>query len=188
MARNEVAKKTSEGMVLTFTFADKTALSIDIASLTQEIRDSLAVHGAKQKLGDSYAGKDVTVAYAKEQVQTRMDAWKRGEYELERQEPDQTVFNDTLAVLLSKQSGKEVTPEQAAAIANREGNVYVIDGKGTKGDAKSWQKMVRGTPDFIKAAAEIRAARASKPADLGSMLTAVMAEPATEPETANAAS
>lgn len=48
-------EKTAEGEVLSFKFGDGETLTIDLATLSDDIRIDLMVHGALQKIGDSYA-------------------------------------------------------------------------------------------------------------------------------------
>jgi len=47
--------KSSEGKVCTFTFGNGTVLSIDLDTLSEEVQTELMIHGAMQKIGDSYA-------------------------------------------------------------------------------------------------------------------------------------
>jgi len=52
------AKKTVEGSVISITFndADSTVVALDVMKCLPEIQLKLALHGASQKGGDSYAG------------------------------------------------------------------------------------------------------------------------------------
>lgn len=51
----QFCKKSSEGETVFFTFGNGTVLSLDLSSLSDEMRSELMIHGALQKIGDSYA-------------------------------------------------------------------------------------------------------------------------------------
>lgn len=66
MARASIAKKEIEGSNIILKFSDDTELVCDVNSLSDEIKHHLMMHGASQKIGDSYSGeKDVSVARTK---------------------------------------------------------------------------------------------------------------------------
>lgn len=56
MARNQLAKKSIDGSVVTFTFSNGDTLAVDVDKFSPETQKRLALHGAAQKVGDSYAG------------------------------------------------------------------------------------------------------------------------------------
>lgn len=70
--------------VVKFLFEDETSQEIDLNSLSDEIKFRLMVHGASQKIGDSYAGAKAEaspIAFAKESVaetmkQLRDNLWR----------------------------------------------------------------------------------------------------------------
>lgn len=75
------ADKSSEGTVATFTFGNGTVLTLDVANLSEDIQTELMLHGALQKIGDSYAGAagdyDFALAQANKVIQNLQDGvWK----------------------------------------------------------------------------------------------------------------
>lgn len=48
-------EKTSEGTVVSFKFGNGAVVTLDLAELDESIQNDLMVHGALQKIGDSYA-------------------------------------------------------------------------------------------------------------------------------------
>lgn len=48
--------KSEEGTTVSFTFGNGVVLSLDVATLEEEVQTELMLHGALQKIGDSYAG------------------------------------------------------------------------------------------------------------------------------------
>lgn len=77
--RGKTATITTDGMVLTFNYSDDTKATFDVAGLPPAILNALAVHGAKQKLADSYAG-EKDLAVAKAGVTRIWDAFVAGEF------------------------------------------------------------------------------------------------------------
>ncbi len=53
---SKIATKVTTDAGVRFDFADGTQVFCDVASLPQEMIIRLAIHGASQKVGDSYAG------------------------------------------------------------------------------------------------------------------------------------
>lgn len=58
------AEKTSEGTVLSFKFGNGSVVTIDLAELSEDMQQNLMVHGALQKIGDSYASAGGDFAFA----------------------------------------------------------------------------------------------------------------------------
>lgn len=58
------AEKSSEGAVVTIKFGNGKQLTLDVSSLDQDIQTELMIHGALQKIGDSYAGAAGDYAFA----------------------------------------------------------------------------------------------------------------------------
>lgn len=52
----QVAKKVIEGTKLTFNWADETSTSFVLSAYPASMVEALAMHGLKQKLGDTYSG------------------------------------------------------------------------------------------------------------------------------------
>lgn len=74
-------EKSSEGSVVSFNFGNGTALTLDVSTLDAEVQTNLMLHGALQKIGDSYAGAagdyEFAVAAAQKVIQNLQDGvWK----------------------------------------------------------------------------------------------------------------
>jgi len=66
MAKSKIATKSYdvENLSVKFSFSDGRTLTCEIADLTTEVVDRLALHGLIQKVGDSYAGAEsIDTAY-----------------------------------------------------------------------------------------------------------------------------
>ena len=48
-------EKSAEGTVVSFKFGNGTVVSLDLAELSEEMQQELMIHGALQKIGDSYS-------------------------------------------------------------------------------------------------------------------------------------
>ena len=55
-------EKSAEGTTVKFAFGNGKVLTLDLSTLSEEIQSELMIHGALQKIGDSYAsaGGDLT--------------------------------------------------------------------------------------------------------------------------------
>lgn len=60
MARMQIAKKSidTDAQTVTFDFSDGTQTVVAVADLPEDIKVQLMLHGASQKLGDSYSGSE----------------------------------------------------------------------------------------------------------------------------------
>ena len=109
MARASIAKKDIEGTNIVLHFSDDTTLTCDVASLSDDIKEALMMHGASQKIGDSYSGeKDVSVARTK--AQKTIDNLVAGEWKAQREGGGGGRISD-LAKALAAVAGVEL--EQA---------------------------------------------------------------------------
>ena len=141
------AEKTSEGTVLSFKFGNDTTVTVDLSELSEDIQQSLMVHGALQKIGDSYAsaGGDYAFAIAAaEKVidNLRNDLWgsaRTGSGEGKKSSGE-------LATALSLLQGKDVA-EVAAAL---------------EAATDEQRKAVRAHPAVKAKIAELRAAKAAE--------------------------
>ena len=117
MSRNKIADKTIADDLtgVTITFADRSTLTVSLASLSPDIVTHLALHGLSQKLGDSYSGEpSVEVARGKaEAVANRLTA---GEWRAVAAGEGSGRITD-LAQALANITGRTVT-EAVAAIEN----------------------------------------------------------------------
>jgi hypothetical protein len=68
---------------ITFTFSDDTTETFDVSKVPDNIRFRLALHGAAQKIGDSYAGASADenpLAYAKDAVKSTIAQLYAGDW------------------------------------------------------------------------------------------------------------
>jgi hypothetical protein len=161
MARNEVAKtKTDvENQTLTFTFADTpaTVLTLDLNQLSEGLIKRLALHGAKQKIGDSYAGVKGDVKAAIENASRVLEAFLAGEFGVERGEGEsaslleQAYFEVIRDGIPGQREPKpEVTQAETTALLKTKSD-----------DAK---KAIRALPAVVEAIGRIQLARANEKA------------------------
>lgn len=144
IATKEVAEDLS-GVVIAFV-NDKT-LTVNLSDLTEEMVVNLALHGLKQKLGDSYSGEsNLEVAFSKaENVAKRL---REGNWKAVRESGSGGRITD-LAQALSRVTNRSI-PE----------SVEVIDGLTKEGKSK-----LRAHPDIKVAMTEIAAERARAAAE-----------------------
>ena len=75
------ADKSGEGTTCSFKFGNGETLTIDVSTLDESIQTNLMIHGALQKIGDSYAGAagdyEFAISNAKKVIQNLLDGnWK----------------------------------------------------------------------------------------------------------------
>lgn len=79
MATVKKATVTNSGSILSWAFAHGEELIIDAAELANNIKESLLVHGLRQKISDSYAG-CTTPQEAMEAARSVAEALSKGEW------------------------------------------------------------------------------------------------------------
>ncbi len=82
-AKVKFCDKSSDGNIVSFKFGNGAELTLDVSTLDQEIQTNLMIHGALQKIGDSYAGAagdyDFAIAAAKKVIDNLLAGeWKSG--------------------------------------------------------------------------------------------------------------
>lgn len=108
-------EKSAEGTVCSFKFGNDTVVSVDLAELSEEMQQELMIHGALQKIGDSYssAGGDFAfgIAAAEKVIENlRNNAWgstRAGSGESKKSSGE-------LATALASLQGKDVATVVAA--------------------------------------------------------------------------
>lgn len=140
--------KSSEGTVASFTFGDGTVLSLDVSNLSEEIQTELMLHGALQKIGDSYAGAAGDYAYAKAQAEKVIQNLIDGVWKAAREAGEAKPKSGELVQALAEIKGLEVEAVAAA--------VEAMD------DER--RKAVRSHPAVKAKIAEIRARKANEAA------------------------
>lgn len=140
--------KSSEGTVASFTFGDGTVLTLDVANLSEEIQTELMLHGALQKIGDSYAGAAGDYAYAKAQAEKVIQNLLDGVWKAAREAGEAKPKSGELVQALAEIKGLELEAVAAA--------VEAMD------DER--RKAVRSHPAVKAKIAEIRARKANEAA------------------------
>ena len=108
-------EKSAEGTVCSFKFGNDTVVSVDLSELSEEMQQELMIHGALQKIGDSYssAGGDFAfgIAAAEKVIENlRNGAWgstRAGSGESKKSSGE-------LATALASLQGKDVATVVAA--------------------------------------------------------------------------
>jgi len=140
-------EKTSEGTVVSFKFGNGTLVTLDLSELGEDIQQDLMVHGALQKIGDSYAsaGGDYAFAIAAaEKVAENLRAGLWGTVRSGSGESKKSVGE--LALAVAALQGKDVA-EVAATL---------------EAATDEQRKAVRAHPAVKAKIAEFRAAKAAE--------------------------
>lgn len=140
-------EKTSEGVVVSFKFGNGAVVSLDLSELDENIQNDLMVHGALQKIGDSYASAGGDFAFgqaAAEKVIANLRAGNWGAARTGSGESKKSVGEliTALAMLQSKP-----VEEVAAAL---------------EAATDEQKKAVRAHPAVKAKIAELRAAKAAE--------------------------
>lgn len=114
-AKIKFCEKSSEGSVVTFAFGNGTSLTLDLATLSDEMRDNLMIHGALQKIGDSYASAGGDYAFAIASAEKVMENLQAGNWGNVRAAGEGKAKTGELASALAALQGKDVA-EVAAAL------------------------------------------------------------------------
>lgn len=141
---------TEEGLV-TFAFGNGETVTLDTNALSDEQKFNLLIHGAQQKIGDSYASAkgDYTIGVAAAQKVC-----------------DQLLADQWNASRASTGEGAPKIGELAQAIANLKGmEIKLVSdavGKATDDQRKAWRKNAAIAAEIARMRAEKAAARAAK--------------------------
>jgi hypothetical protein len=135
------AEKSSDGSLVSFKFGNGQELALDVSTLNEDIQLELMLHGALQKIGDSYAGAAGDYDFAIGNAQKIIDNLVAGAWKATRE---------------GSGEAKPRTGELAEAIARLKG-IEVADAQALVDSLSDEQrKAVRGK-DAVKAAvAQIR--------------------------------
>lgn len=142
------ADKAADGTVATFTFGNGTVLTLDVSSLSEDVQTNLMLHGALQKIGDSYAGAAGDYDFAITQATKVITNLQDGVWKSAREAGESKPKTGELVQALAEIKGLEVEVVAAA--------VEAMD------DEK--RKAVRGHPAVKAKIAEIRARKANEAA------------------------
>ena len=141
--RNAKCTKTVADNVVRFTFANEKVLTFDPMKVTPEIGTSLMLHGASQKIGDSFAGSD-TVDEAYEEAAEVLEQLYAGQWKAAR-----AVGEPRTGLLV----------EALARISGKDGATCKLAVETMADEAR---KALRNDPRIKQAIAEINLERAKK--------------------------
>lgn len=138
-------EKTSEGLVVTFSFGNGQIRSLDLATLSDEMRDNLAVHGALQKIGDSYASAGGDYAFAMAAADKVIE----------------NLQNELWGTARTTGEGKKASGELASALASLQGKDVAEVTLALEAATDEQKKALRAHPAVKAKVAELRAAKAA---------------------------
>lgn len=84
-AKVKFCEKSAEGTIVSFIFGNGQELTLDVSTLDENIQTNLMIHGALQKIGDSYAGAAGDYAFAVAGAQKVIDNLLGGEWKSARE-------------------------------------------------------------------------------------------------------
>ena len=138
-------EKTAEGTVVKFTFGNGTILSLDLSTLSEEIQTELMIHGALQKIGDSYASAGGDYAFGEAAASKVITNLEAGQWGAPRAGGD----------------GKKSVGELATALAELQGVPVEQVSAALEAATEEQRKAFRAHPAIKAKIAEIRAAKAA---------------------------
>lgn len=138
------------GMV-SFAFGDGKSFEVNVDELPSDIQRTLMLHGASQKIGDSYAGAKGNFAEAQANVQAVIEALKAGQWTGGRDGEGKPRLGELSAAIARV---KGIPLEDATAAVN------AANESGDEGQAKI--KTWRAHPKIKAAIAAARAEKAQK--------------------------
>jgi len=97
-----------------FTFQDGSTITADIGSLLDEIKLQLMMHGASQKLGDSYASAKGVVADGVASLKRTIETLAAGSWTAGRSDGETKPRTTELAAALAEIKGIDIATAQAA--------------------------------------------------------------------------
>lgn len=131
--------------IVTITFGNGKVVDFDLNKVSQEVRDQLALHGASQKIGDSYAGVKGNFAEGEANAKDVVEQLYAGVWRASREDDARPRLAELAAAIARI---KNVPLEQATAAVE----------KGTDDQRKTWRSNAK-----VKAViAQIRAEKAAE--------------------------
>lgn len=141
------AEKTSEGTVLSFKFGNDTVVTVDLSELSEDMQQNLMVHGALQKIGDSYASAGGDFAFAIAAAEKVID----------------NLRNDLWgSARTGSGEGKKSSGELATALSLLQGKDVADVAAALEAATDEQRKAVRSHPAVKAKIAELRAAKAAE--------------------------
>lgn len=140
-------EKDSDGVVVSFKFGNGTELSLDLNTLDENVQEALMVHGALQKIGDSYASAGGDYAFGIAAAEKVIDNLKAG------------LFN---AARTGSGEGKKSSTELAQALAALQNKDVAAVSAALEAATDEQRKAIRAHPAVKAKIAEMRAAKAQE--------------------------
>ena len=138
-------EKSAEGTIVKFAFGNGKVLTLDLATLSEEIQTELMIHGALQKIGDSYASAGGDFAFGEAAASKVITNLEAGQWGTPRASGDGKKSVGELATALAEIQGVSVEDVSAALEAATE----------------EQRKAFRAHPAIKAKIAEIRAKKAA---------------------------
>ena len=138
-------EKSGKGTLVKFAFGNGKVLSLDLATLSEEIQTELMLHGALQKIGDSYASAGGDYAFGKAQASKVISNLEAGQWGAPRAGGEGKKNVGELATALSELQG---VPVEQVSIA-------------LEAATEEQRKAFRAHPAIKAKIAELRAKKAS---------------------------
>ena len=139
-------EKTSEGVVVTFTFGNGEVRTLDLSTIPEETQTDLMVHGALQKIGDSYSSAGGDYAFAIAQAEKTIQNLQNGNWGSPRAAGEGKKSSTELATALA--SLQNIPVEQVSAML--------------EAATDEQRKTLRNHPQVKLKIAELRAAKAAE--------------------------
>ena len=139
-------EKTSEGTTVKFSFGNGEVLTLDLSNLSDEIREDLMIHGALQKIGDSYSSAGGDYAFAISAASKVIENLSSGTFNAARVAGEGRKSVGELALALAALQNKDVA-EVALALENA---------------TDEQRKTLRAHPAVKAKVAELRAQKAAE--------------------------
>ena len=114
ISKVKFCEKGSEGTTVYFQFGNGTRLSLDVSTLEADIQNELLLHGALQKIGDSYAGAGGDYDFAVESATRIIQNLQDGNWKTQREGGPNAPRLSELAEAVAKIKGYAL--EQATEI------------------------------------------------------------------------
>jgi hypothetical protein len=140
-------EKSAEGTVVSFKFGNDTVVSLDLDTLSEEMQQELMIHGALQKIGDSYSSAGGDFAFGIAAAEKVIDNLKNGAWGSARAGSGESKkASGELANALAALQGKDIATVVAALDAATD----------------EQKKALRAHPAVKAKIAELRAAKAQE--------------------------
>lgn len=141
------ADKSSEGTVVSFKFGNGESLSLDVSTLDESIQTELMLHGALQKIGDSYSSAGGDFAFGIAAAEKVVENLKNGNWG---------------TVRTGSGESKKASGELASALAALQGKEIEVVVAALEAATDEQKKALRAHPAVKAKIAEIRAAKAQE--------------------------